>query len=247
MKVTTLTTPMPVPPMARPVLQVKFRLTHVIRNWTDATELVRQAAAETGYIGPSVEEMEQVGRNIAQVRAKLHSWVWNTAAKEARGLHPRDRDAVREVIKVYPSPVDHVAPPHAGGHRPISLAVAGIEVAVFVARLAGPRRCPLAHPMRLDRREQGDIGGLVLGPAHGVFMGLIRSSRSGTTAGRSPRGYRQSSAGDRVGLTRQGRVRSSRWPRGRARTDAGAEARWADPPLAGHTAGVGRFVRDPSG
>jgi hypothetical protein len=68
--------------MARPVLQVKSRLTRVTKNWSDATELVRQAATEKNYNGPSVEEMEAVGQAIAQVRAKLRGWVWSTAATE---------------------------------------------------------------------------------------------------------------------------------------------------------------------
>lgn len=83
----------------RPVEKVRSGLDRVIRKWTDATELVRQAAAEPSYAGPSVEEMEAVGEAIAQMREKLRGWVWATAANEARGLRPLDHAAVRAVIK----------------------------------------------------------------------------------------------------------------------------------------------------
>jgi hypothetical protein len=86
--------------MSRPVQQTKFRIERVAGDWRDATELVRQASAETNYTGPSVEQMEAVGQAIAAVREALKDWIFAVALKEARpGVPRRDRGVVRAAVR----------------------------------------------------------------------------------------------------------------------------------------------------
>lgn len=85
--------------MPRPVQQVKFRIERVLSDWATGTELVREAAAEPGYEGPSVDEMERIGKEIGAVRAALTPWIWSTAAKEARRSARRQGASVRASIR----------------------------------------------------------------------------------------------------------------------------------------------------
>ena len=86
--------------MQRPVEKVRSGVDRVIRNWAEATELVRQVAGEPGYDGPSIEEMEEIATGIAQVRAKVSDWTWATAAALAHKgprLSPAVHAAIREL------------------------------------------------------------------------------------------------------------------------------------------------------
>jgi hypothetical protein len=87
--------------MKKPVPQVTvtWRVGQAKARWTQATEMVREAAeTEPGYAGPTVEQMEEVGRGIAAVREALLDWVWDQAQREARRVRPA-RAAVRAVLR----------------------------------------------------------------------------------------------------------------------------------------------------
>jgi hypothetical protein len=87
--------------MPRPVQQVKFRLNRTVSDWATSTEMVREASALPGYVGPSVEEMERIGRDIGAVREQLRDWIWATAAKEARSSSRRESAALRRILGSY--------------------------------------------------------------------------------------------------------------------------------------------------
>jgi hypothetical protein len=61
--------------------------------------MCRESAAEPGYVGPSVEEMERISRDIAAVREQLRGWIWAVAAREARSSSRRDGAAVRRLLR----------------------------------------------------------------------------------------------------------------------------------------------------
>jgi hypothetical protein len=61
--------------MPRKVSQVKFRIDRTIRDWSTATEMCREAAAEPGYVGPSIAQMEAIGQAIAALRPALSDWI----------------------------------------------------------------------------------------------------------------------------------------------------------------------------
>jgi hypothetical protein len=86
--------------MTRRVQQVTWRVGQAKARWTQATEMVREAAATPGYCGPSVEQMEEVAAGIARVREAVLDWVWDQAQREARRVRPRDRAAVRRIVQV---------------------------------------------------------------------------------------------------------------------------------------------------
>lgn len=83
-----------------PITRSKFRCERAQRDWAELVEVIREAAEQPGYAGPSVEAVEQVGAQIAEIRGKLLDWLIVTAArgKPVRRLSQHKLAVIKQVL-----------------------------------------------------------------------------------------------------------------------------------------------------
>jgi hypothetical protein len=80
---------------------VRFRVVRADAAWREALDLVRAAAAQPGYRGPALEDLERVGAAIAEVRGQIRNWTLDEALLrgQRRAARPRPaRPAVKKLI-----------------------------------------------------------------------------------------------------------------------------------------------------
>jgi hypothetical protein len=80
---------------------VRFRVGRAEKDWREAVELVREAAALPGYRGPALEDLERVAAAMAAVRALVANWHLDEALlrDQRRAARPRPpRPAVKKLI-----------------------------------------------------------------------------------------------------------------------------------------------------
>jgi hypothetical protein len=61
---------------------VKFRVLRAEKDWHEALELVRQAAAAPGYWGPPLEDLEQIAAGIGEIRVQLRDWMIDEVVRD---------------------------------------------------------------------------------------------------------------------------------------------------------------------
>jgi hypothetical protein len=61
---------------------VRFRLSRAAKDWGEALDLVRQAAATPGYSGPPLEDLERVAADIAEIRVQLRDWMIDEVVRD---------------------------------------------------------------------------------------------------------------------------------------------------------------------
>src|SRR3954447_4150871 len=64
-----------------PITRSKFRVERVMRDWAEVLVVIREAAERSDYGGPTIEAVERVGQEIAEIRGALLDWLIVTAAK----------------------------------------------------------------------------------------------------------------------------------------------------------------------
>jgi hypothetical protein len=78
----------------------RWRIGIAARRRGEALELARQAAGEPDYLGPCVEQLEQIAAEIAEIRAEVHAWVFNEHARHASSRpRPASRGRSRVILK----------------------------------------------------------------------------------------------------------------------------------------------------
>jgi len=70
-----------------PLNKVTWRLDRVEPQWREVVNIIRQAAGESGYHGPSLELAQRIERDLGEVGAGLRDW--GTALAIRRMRRPR--------------------------------------------------------------------------------------------------------------------------------------------------------------
>jgi hypothetical protein len=76
---------------------VRFRVGRASGAWTQALDLLRQAAASPGYDGPPLALFERVASGIAEVRLAIRDWAIETELRRPPPA-PRPSRAVRKLL-----------------------------------------------------------------------------------------------------------------------------------------------------
>jgi hypothetical protein len=85
--------------------QVRFRVVRAEKDWQEAVELVRQAAARPGYSGPPLAAVEQIAAGMAEVRDQVRNWHLDEqlrrASRPRRATRGQSRSVRRVVAELY--------------------------------------------------------------------------------------------------------------------------------------------------
>lgn len=85
--------------------RVRYRVAIAEKSWREALELVREAAAQPGYAGPALDQLERIAAGIAEVRDQVKSWGLDEqlrrASRPRRATRGQSRTIRRVVAELY--------------------------------------------------------------------------------------------------------------------------------------------------